>query len=391
MDPGQPDESSLHEMLRGSLAGAKMSGADHASRVLVLSAHETVLDRRIIAEVNTLTASGRHVTLVSIPTEVPEGCLDRDVRLIVPRTKSAIKRISLRRIAKRLPKPLYGMARTMWRLFCGSGSDGLYMDFFRNATPPEVYDVIHCHDLNTLPAAVELRGSICPKAKLIYDSHELYPFQIDDREYEQRWSAIERRHIGQADAVITINESVADELVRLYRIPKPDVIYNGYGMLRSVEPASEQEFLQHFAASGGRLKVFFHGSFTEGRNLHGLLKAAKLLGETVHLFLLGTGPIERSLKKLCRKQAIANAFFGRWVPQEELMRFVKNADLGVIPYLGSHALNNMYCTPNKLFEYLEAEVPVCASDLPELRKVIRSSVIGDVYPMDTPEAIARHR
>ena len=54
------------------------------SRVLVLSRHSGPLDRRIIAEINTLAASGREVTLVGTAAVLPEACLDTNVRVVMP-------------------------------------------------------------------------------------------------------------------------------------------------------------------------------------------------------------------------------------------------------------------------------------------------------------------
>jgi hypothetical protein len=45
------------------------------------------------------------------------------------------------------------------------------------------------------------------------------------------------------------------------------------------------------------------------------------------------------------------------------------ADVGVIPYRNV-GLNNFFTSPNKLFEYCAAGVPVAASRFPELSKVV---------------------
>jgi len=381
MNPAQEAHDSAEHPAAGRQPAA-------ASRVLVLSAHESQLDRRIVAEVNTLAASGRQVTLVSVPTVVPEGGLDARVTLVVPRAKSRAKRWAMAHLARRLPRPLYAAAKAVWLRVAGAGADGLYLDYFLRSTPAGGYDVIHCHDLPTLPAAVRIRQARCPGARLIYDVHELFAFQSNDAAFQKRWSAVEREHIGRGDALITINESFADELARRYGVARPTVIYNSYGMPRDNRPLSDEAFLDRFRASGGGFKVLFQGSLTCDRNLDNLVLAVKRLGEPFQLFFLGTGPDEGPLRKRCRREAVSNVFFAAPVPQDQLLRYVARADLGVIPYLGSETLNNRYCTPNKLFEYIEAGVPVCASDLPELRRIIRGSGIGDVYAMDTPAAIA---
>jgi glycosyltransferase involved in cell wall biosynthesis len=81
-------------------------------------------------------------------------------------------------------------------------------------------------------------------------------------------------------------------------------------------------------------------------------------------------------------------FIGGWLPPVELVGLIGAADLGVIPYSGRHSLNHRLCTPNKLFEFIEAGLPICANDLPELRRIVAGSGIGHVAPMESAADIA---
>ena len=358
------------------------------SRVLVLSRHSGPLDRRIIAEINTLAASGREVTLVSTAAVLPEACLDTNVRVVMPAPSRSGSVEWLKHATHKLPPRLRALVRAAWYRF-GQGPVPCTVRYFLQMTPPEMFDVIHCHDLDTLPAAVALRDMYCPGATLIYDAHELFPFQFQDRTWQRYWSEVEAEHITAADLVITVNESVAKELVQQYHIPQPTVIYNSYGVPSRREAIDEKTFLEHFGAHAGGFRVMFQGQFVREKNLEQLVMAFQWLRDSTQLFLLGDGPIETSLKKLCRRLGLANVFFGPWVPQQDLLAYVSHADLGIIPYSGSTLLNNRYCTPNKLFEFIEADVPICASDLPELRRFVKDNGIGDVYVMEDPAAIAR--
>jgi len=357
------------------------------SRLLVLSGHSGPLDRRIVAEVNTLAASGRSVTLVNIPADIQATCLDQRVRVVMQSTGSVGRRYVLKRVLRKLPVRLGKLARTAWHLL-NPGPLPALRQYFLQVTPREKFDVIHCHDLDTLPAAVELREKISPNAKLIYDSHELFPFQFTRRWFQKYWLNVEEQYIRAADLIITINASISQELARLYDIDRPAVIYNSYGVFRQAKPLEESGFLQHFGASTEGFRLIFQGTYVPEKNLVALLKAFGMLGAATQLFLLGGGPMEVGLRKLCKKLRLPNVFFGAWVPQEDLLSYVAHAHLGIIPYSGREILNNRYCTPNKLFEFIAAEIPICASDLPELRRIVKENGIGDVYTMDDPAAIA---
>jgi glycosyltransferase involved in cell wall biosynthesis len=358
------------------------------TKVLVLSQHSGQIDRRIVAEMNTLAASGRDVTLVSVPTVIPEACLDQRVRVVMPAPPPDQLKRALKGVVSALPPWLGSLAKTVWHRLHPLPQVPVN-DAVMQAVPPAQYDVIHCHDLDTLPTAVAVRDKLVPPARLIYDSHELFPFQFPRGDKRQRyWSRLEETYIRAADLVITVNASIAQELAQLYSITPPEIVYNSYGTQGNVAPLDEQAFLQHFRATPGGFRVMFQGGFVGEKNLYNLVRAFQRFDNSVQLFLLGDGPIAADLHKLCRTQHIGNVFFGPWVPQEELLRYIAHAHLGVIPYSGSTILNNLYCTPNKLFEFIEAVVPICASDLPELRRIVAGNGIGGVYPMEDAEAIA---
>ena len=71
----------------------------------------------------------------------------------------------------------------------------------------------------------------------------------------------------------------------------------------------------------------------------------------------------------------------------ELLAVTAGADVGVIPYRNV-GLNNFFTSPNKLFEYCAAGVPVAASRFPELVKVVEGLSVGRTFDPDDPSSIA---
>ena len=63
------------------------------------------------------------------------------------------------------------------------------------------------------------------------------------------------------------------------------------------------------------------------------------------------------------------------------MGWTAGASLGAIPY-ENVGLNHLYCTPNKLWEYPMAGVPILATDLVELGRSLRSNGIGVLLPRE---------
>ncbi len=63
------------------------------------------------------------------------------------------------------------------------------------------------------------------------------------------------------------------------------------------------------------------------------------------------------------------------VPPDVLIDWVRDADVAVMPIRDS-TLNHRLSTPNKLFEALAAGVPIVASDLPEMRRIVMDDPAG---------------
>ena len=59
------------------------------------------------------------------------------------------------------------------------------------------------------------------------------------------------------------------------------------------------------------------------------------------------------------------------------MHYTAQADLG-ISLEENLGLNYYYALPNKLFDYIQARIPVLVSDLPEMAAVVHSYGIGKV-------------
>ena len=63
------------------------------------------------------------------------------------------------------------------------------------------------------------------------------------------------------------------------------------------------------------------------------------------------------------------------------------ADLG-ISIEEDLGLNYKYALPNKIFDYIQAEVPILVSDLPEMKKVVLDHKVGEIVINRNPQRLA---
>ena len=253
----------------------------------------------------------------------------------------------------------------------------------------EPADIYHAHDLNTLPAACLAKRKT--GGKLVYDSHELY-VEINRSKKQSRFakfllSKTEFLLIKSADHVITVSDSIGEELKRRYPIKRLTVILN----------APSCRTVRHGLSLRDELKIpefnkiiIYVGNITINRGLEELIQSIVYLNHCV-VVIMGRASnfaYSQKLKQLARDVAVENKvyYFGP-VPFEDVTKYAASADVGVAP-IKNACLSYYYCLPNKLFEYIAGGLPTVVSNFPELKRVIKEYNLGRTFNPDDPKDIA---
>ena len=241
--------------------------------------------------------------------------------------------------------------------------------------------LIISNDLDTLPAS--RLASRVRKVKLIYDSHELFtqvPELIERRLIQGIWKWIESRNVPKLDHAVTVSYSIAQIYRRLYRT-KFSVVRN---VPKKRDPSPDPRVKKDYE---GRMIIIYQGALNVGRGLELMIETMQFLEKTV-LLLVGTGDIEERLKAIVKQKKLGEKieFRGRVVP-DQLFPLTCSADLG-ISLEEDRGLNYRYALPNKLFDYIQARIPVLCSDLPEISRIVRTYGVGVVTGEREPEKLA---
>ncbi|WP_286883325.1 glycosyltransferase family 4 protein [Aneurinibacillus sp. UBA3580] len=245
-------------------------------------------------------------------------------------------------------------------------------------------DVYHAHDFEMLPIAYV--ASKVNRGRFIYDSHELWVEQRADFPgwFKKIVMLGENFLIKKAEQVITVNESIAEELKKRYSLPeKPAVIHN------FTKKVSGPLMVSQFAAEGIRKTiVLYHGGYLKDRGLEEMIESARYLPADVLFRFRGDGPLKEHLQQLAETYIKEGKIeFCPPVPMKELVKEASECDIGIIPYKPT-CLNNYYSLPNKLSEYMMAGLAVAASDVPEIRKLNKKVRFGTLFDPYDPKSIA---
>ncbi len=239
-------------------------------------------------------------------------------------------------------------------------------------------DVLVANDMDTLLPnflVAKIRGK-----KLIYDSHEYWtevPELANRAMTRAVWLWLERWMFPRVDVALTVNESIAEIYTRLYK-RKVHVVRNLPMAWKA--PVSE----------GTKEKILiYQGALNIGRGIELMIEAMRFLPE-YRLVIVGFGTIEGPLRKLTAARPFAHQieFLGFLLP-EFLRKETVKAMLGM-SLEADQGASYHFALPNKLFDYIQAGVPVLVSDLPEMARIISEFNVGEVLHASerTPEQLA---
>lgn len=233
-------------------------------------------------------------------------------------------------------------------------------------------DLVQAHDLDALEAAVLLGQKL--RVPVIYDTHELWSEQpfINSQESVDHWNELERRLIGQVDAVMTINE------------PLGEILRERCGLSEVLALHNCQERQNLLDRPPNRKPIaLYQGAYVPHRGCEELIAAAEKLRH-VQLAFRGFGPSEQALRELDREKRVE---FWEPVPGPEVVQAASQADIGLVPFLPT-CLNHYYSTPNKLFEYMSAGLAIAGSDIPEVSRFVGEYQLGRLFDPYSPGDIA---
>lgn len=342
-------------------------------RVLMIVQNDFVNDSRIIKEATSLGQMGYEVKVLALHNE---GLLEEEsfenfkVERIKLETRDKLGKSKFSQIFK-------------------------FMEFQKKCVQRALQfkpDIVHCHDVYTLPMGKKIINKLGSNLKLVYDSHELWREASNNASMPgpllRFQNYIEKDVIKRCHGVITVSNSIGRYLIDTYKLKKPPVIIRNIPF-RNKGDVSNNIFREKFGISRNKKIVLYQGQVSTGRGIEVLLDLIEKLNQKIVLVILGNGDKVQHYKNEVTGRGLGNrVFFHEAVKPDVLMRYTSSADLGM-SLINNQCLSYYYSLPNKMFEYIQAEVPVVCSNFPDMKEIIDLYGVGSYSDPEDKEGLLK--
>jgi len=219
--------------------------------------------------------------------------------------------------------------------------------------------------------------------KLIFDSHELFseiPELVHKPKIKSFWIHLENWMLPKLKNSYTVCNSIANYYKKKYNV--------NFTTIKNLPFKKEVKKGTFNFDTKDKKIILYQGAINIGRGLELMIDSMEFLDNHI-LVIIGFGDIYKDLqqKVSLEKRDKKVVFLGKMAPKK-LQLLTPLADIGV-SVEEDLGLNYRFALPNKIFDYIQAEVPILVSDLPEMRQVITDYKVGEIISKRKPELVAK--
>jgi len=248
------------------------------------------------------------------------------------------------------------------------------------------FDVVHCHDLDTLPLGF-LLGRLKRKP-VIYDAHESFPDMLAGHVspvVTRGLVGLEDFLIRRTELLITVGEKLRRHFIE--RGARHCVVVGNWKRVEEYSGGEEKsgEIRKCLGIPSDAIVVVCVTQLLKDRKLEEFMEAVDGC-PNVWAIIGGQGVLQDAVKGWAKRNS--RICYVGFVRTEEIPAYTCAAD---IVYYGFDPANPnaRFSAPNKLFEALAAGRPLITGDFGEIADVVREASCGVVLPQYSVEEIRK--
>ncbi len=201
-------------------------------------------------------------------------------------------------------------------------------------------------------------ASVFRKRNRVYDAHELFTEQkeiVTRPAIHKFWLMIERFAVPKFPNGYTVNQFIADELMRRYNV--------NYSVVRNLPLLYKLPVAQ----TSPEQFIIYQGAVNEGRSFETLIPAMQHVNATLKIF--GKGNFFEQAQELVNRYSLQHKVqFMGYVMPDDLKKITPAASIAVTLFEQT-GLNQYYSLSNRFFDYIMALVPQVCVNYPEYKAV----------------------
>lgn len=227
--------------------------------------------------------------------------------------------------------------------------------------------------------------------KLVFETRDLWPEGaielgiIKNKTIQNFAYWFEKVCYNASSFIITLSPGMTQNIKKRFGFNKVDDVTNAANIeLFSESKDFKDTFLKRksFAIYTGNIGIVNNSVW-----LYNAAKELRKLGrDDIKILLIGEGQQREELEELVKKEGIINFIRLGLMPKNDLVGYVQNAFVSLVPLKGSPVLDTS--SPNKFFESLAAGVPVVQNTQGWMKDFLTQHKVGYTLDPNNPKELA---
>ena len=226
------------------------------------------------------------------------------------------------------------------------------------------YNLIICQELTTFLAGYFLK-KFSRDIKVVFDNNELSVERYSGLK-KYIWNFIQKKILSSADYIIHSEVNRMNYFIQKHKLDlKKQKLVCNY-------PVTNKSIFKTYS---NEIRIIYFGVIHPNRLIEELIDSFSQINENISLDIVGPGEDQYIKDIKIKIKPFKNINLLPAVSQSEINDLFSKYIIGIAFYLNSN-LNNYYCAPNKVFQYINNNLSVITNNYPGLIDVVKKNNIG---------------